>query len=403
MSNNSTTQPQDAIVIKGSWEDLLAQAHRAAANQSDEAIPLYEKVRNGLQRLPEKVRAANGGRLKDLEEEAAANLHVYLTQRERYDDALAALAHLEQIEDQDKRLGWHHRRAMVLALAGRNDESLAQLRALAESTDARLPDWGNLAMQYTRFQHFEEAEAVIDEAAAWVEQERQAGTHTGADPNEDTAYLANLRSIVAIAAGRFEEGVAAFEEAAALDPYYRDHPYLLYVRLMFHNQMELALPWFQRDKMHPIRAGLWQGIARKRMGEDEEARKRWQQTVKLVDEKTSNEEFIEAVLLHYYLGDQGGIGLSAVLRVLQSGGTQSPVLLFLAGLGWMLRGNSNTARTDLALAVARRKAAAESAKLPAELWQYGHDLLSEEDQQTIIEFFEPERYIPYQTAHEPHN
>jgi tetratricopeptide (TPR) repeat protein len=403
MSNSSAARSQAAIVIKGSWEDLLAQAHRAAANQSDEAIGLYEKVRNGLQRLPEKVRAANGGRLKELEEEAAANLHVYLTQRDRYDDALAALTHLEQVEEPDRRLGWQHRRAMVLALAGRKDESLAQLRRLAESPDGRLIDWGNLAMQYARFQQYEEAEAVIDEAAAWVEQARLAGTHTGANAKEESAYLANLRSIVAIAAGRFEEGVTHFEEAAALDPYYHEHPYLLYVRLMLHNQVGLALPWIQRDKTHPIRSGLWHGIALKRTGKDEEAHKRWQQTAKLINERTSDEEFVEAVLLYFYLGDQAWVGLNAVLRVLQSGGAQSAVPLFLAGLGWMLRGHHNTARTDLALAVARRKAAAESTKLPAELWQYCHDLLSEEDQQTISEFFETERYIPYRAAHEPHN
>lgn len=403
MSNSSTTRPQDALVIKGSWEDLLAQAHRAAANQADEAIQLYEKVRNGLHRLPEKVRNANDGRLKGLEEEAAANLHIYLTQRERYDEALDALTHLEQEADEDTRRGWQQRRAMVLALAAREDEALRQMRTLAEAADARLIDWGNLALQYARFQHYEQAEATIDEAAAWVEQARQAGTHIDTEPNEDAAYLANLRSIVAIAAGRYEEGVAHFEQAAALDPDYREHPYMLYTRLMFHNQLELALPWIQRDKTHPIRAGLWHGVALKRMGKAEEARKRWEQTARLIDEKTNNEEFIEAVLLFFYLGDKEGTGLNAVLRVLQEGGTQSPVLLFLAGLGWMVRGRINSARTDFALAVTRRRAAAEGTKLPAELWQHCHDLLSDEDQQRIVEFFQTERYVSDRASHEPDN
>jgi tetratricopeptide (TPR) repeat protein len=403
MSDRSTARPQNAPVIKGSWEDLLAQAHRAAANQSDEAIALYEKVRDGLQRLPEKVRAANEGRLKELAEEAAANLHVYLTQRERYDEALAALAYLEERADEETRLGWRQRRAMVLALAGRHEEALQQMRTLAESADGRLVDWGNLAIQYTRLHRFAEAEAIINEAIAWVEQARLAGTWTETEPAEDAAYLANLRSVLAIAAGRFAEGVAHYEESAELDPYYRERPYLLYVRLMFHDQMELALPWFQRDKLHPIRAGLWHGVALKRMGKPDEARKRWEQTARQVNEKTNNEEFVEAVLLYYYLGDEEGNGLSASLQVLQSGGTQSPVLFFLAGLGWMLRGNVKSARTNFAVALTRRKAVAESSKLPPELWQHCRDLLSEEDQEAIREFFETDRHPAERATHEADN
>jgi hypothetical protein len=63
------------------------------------------------------------------------------------------------------------------------------------------------------------------------------------------------------------------------------------------------------------------------------------------------------------------------------------VLLFLAGLGWMLRGNVKSARTNFALAVARRKANAEGVKLSAEVWQHCQDLLSEEQQAQIIEYF----------------
>jgi len=54
-------------------------------------------------------------------------------------------------------------------------------------------------------------------------------------------------------------------------------------------------------------------------------------------------------------------------------------------------GNLNSARTDLALAVTRRKAGAEGTKLPPEVWQYCRDLLSEEDQAKIVEYFQTER------------
>jgi hypothetical protein len=73
---------------------------------------------------------------------------------------------------------------------------------------------------------------------------------------------------------------------------------------------------------------------------------------------------------------------------LQSGGRQSWVLLFLAGLGWMVRDNLSNARSNFALAVSRRKAAAEGTKLSPEVWQHCRDLLNEADQQNIIEYFQ---------------
>src|SRR5690606_31583229 len=93
----ASSQSSQPPVIKGSWEDLLNQAHRAAANQNDEAIALYEKVRNGLQRLSAKQLSANQGHLQELLETAATNLHVYLTQQEQYDAALTSLDAVQQI------------------------------------------------------------------------------------------------------------------------------------------------------------------------------------------------------------------------------------------------------------------------------------------------------------------
>jgi tetratricopeptide (TPR) repeat protein len=387
----TTSSKEQQVVIKGSWEDLLNQAHRAAANQSDEAIVLYEKVRNGLQRFSAAQLAANDGRLHDLLEAAAANLHVYLTQRERYDEALDALVQLQAINEEEGRKAWQQRRAMVLAQAGRNAEALAELRDLATSPGAHLTDWGNLVMQSLRGKEFAQAAAIIDEATQWRTAQNEAEATTGTRLSaEDAAYLENLRCIVALAAGRYADGVTHFETAGRLDEYYRERPYLLYARLVFYNQLELALPWIQRDARHPIRASFWHGVVLKRQGKPEVARRQWEGVIRSITPQTDNEQFVELVLSFYYLGDQEGQGLNGVLRALQSGGVQSWVLLFLAGLGWMLRDSLNNARTNFTLAISRRKAQAEGTKLSAEVWQHCQDLLTAEQQAQIVDYFQTE-------------
>lgn len=399
MTNLSTpsasSQPPQPPVIKGSWEDLLGQAHRAAANQNDEAIALYEKVRNGLQRLPAKQRSANQGHLQELLETAATNLHVYLTQQEQYDAALASLDAVQQIIE-DEQNAWIQRRAMVLAQAGRNDEALKVLRDLAEAPEAKLTDWGNLVMQYAKLRQIEPAHAVIEEASQWVEQRHANGRTLDSTLAEDQGYLENLRCIIAIVAKDYQAGISHFEQAAALDPYYKERPHLLYARLIFHDQLDLALPWVQRDRNSLLRAGLWHGIILQRQGKEAEAARRWQQVTNTVNPQTDNEQFIELVLTFYYLGDREGMGLNGVLRALQSGGRQSWVLLFLAGLGWMVRDNLSNARSNFALAVLRRKAAAEGTRLSPEVWQHCRDLLSEDDQQKIVEYFQTDPNISAQ-------
>lgn len=390
MSTSSTPQ-SPPLVIKGSWEDLLAQAHRAAASQNDEAIALYEKVVHGLRRLPATQRRAQNNRLQELLKLAAANLHVYLTQRNRYEEALALLPLLQETAEGDEHKAWGQRAAMVYDLAGRGAEAVAQLYTLATDEDAKLTDWGNLVTYFIRTRQFDEAEHTIEEALQWSTREQEVGRTTYGSAAADAAYLENLRSLVALAQGHWEEGIEHYTRAAALDQDYKDQPHLLYARLMVYGQPELALRFIQRDSKHPLRASFWYGVALKRLGREDEARRQWEQSIKTLSPKTDNAQFVELVLTFFYLGDREGRGLNAVLQTLQSGGAKSWLLLFLAGLGWALRGNLNSARTNFALAVTRRKAGAEGAKLSVEVWQYCQDLLSEEVQAQLVDYFETEK------------
>lgn len=369
--------------IKGSWEDLLNQAHRLAGNHNDEAITTYEKVISGLQRLSPAQREANKGRLQELLKTATANLHVYLTSREMYEPALTRLYQLMALSTPEERAGWRQRAGMILAQAGRHDEAFAQLRTLTAAPDATLTDWGNLLTLYLRLHQPERAAEVLAQMADWQAQQTPAE-----GPEKPAAYLAYLQMLVATEREDYPTAIAHFSEAMRLDPDYRERQYLLYARLMFHHQTELALPYIQKDNRFPLRAGFWHGVALKRLGRPEEAQRPWQKVINALTPQTNNEEFAEIVLTFYYLGDPEGRGLGTVLRALQSGGTQSWVLFFLAGLGWLLRDNLNSARLNLALALNRRRAAAEGHLLSPEVWQYCQDLLTPEQQAEISEYFE---------------
>ena len=97
---------------------------------------------------------------------------------------------------------------------------------------------------------------------------------------------------------------------------------------------------------------------------------------------------MEFVLAHYYLGDPKGEALGGILRLLKEDRGASWELLFLAGLGWGLRGNLQDARANLSVAVTRRKAMADGAKLPYESWIHAKALLSEEVQAQLSSYFE---------------
>jgi tetratricopeptide (TPR) repeat protein len=387
-TTNRSSQPN--LVIKGSWQDLLARAHRAAANQNEEAIQHYLKVRDGLRRLPAEQLAAQNGRLQKLLETAAVNLHIFLTERQRYDDALDALTQVLEFVPAEDVSGWQLRRAMVLQQAERNDEAVQVLRGLITSDEVKPTDWGNLVMHHTRRKEFDQAAAVLAEMEAWYQQHPPSGDDQP-QREEVAAYVTNLRSIMSLAAGEYEAAVTWFERTIELDQDFLNHLDMLYARLLFYKQPELALPWIQRDRKRPMRAGFYHGLALRQMGKAEEAVRRWEQVVKSINEKTNNQEFFEIILTYFYLGDPEGTGLGAVLRVLQSDEKKSWIILTLAALGWMLRGNVQSARTDLAQALIRRRAAAEGALLSPELWQFFEDLLSPEAQQQVIEYFNTER------------
>ncbi len=99
-------------------------------------------------------------------------------------------------------------------------------------------------------------------------------------------------------------------------------------------------------------------------------------------------ELLELVLSHYYLGDEGGIGLGMVLDALRDQDNEFWGLFYLAGLGWAMRDDMTTARSDMKIAQMRRKSMAEGKRLPRHWWYFCTDLLTVEQQATMAEYFE---------------
>lgn len=377
--------------IKGSWEDLAQQAARLASTQNDEAIPLYEKLISRLRALPEATRLANQGRLQAIFRNAAINFHTYLTVRERYDAALDLIPLIEAIEGDAKREAWQYHKASVLYQAGRFDEAIAQLRARVE-TPADFPTvhWGQLAMMHVHIGQPEAGAQVLDEAVQWLEQKVASGEKSAAQGDEDRALLASLQAQVALERHDLAGAINYYERAILLDPYYDENLAILYIRMAQHGYAEAALPFILRDKQHAIRAGFWHGFVLKQLGKPTEAQRHWEKIAASDLAKTQERSLMEFVLAHYYLGDPKGEALGGILRLLKEDRGASWELLFLAGLGWGLRGNLQDARANLSVAVTRRKAMADGGKLSYESWIHAKALLSEEVQSQLSGYFETE-------------
>jgi tetratricopeptide (TPR) repeat protein len=376
--------------VKGSWEDLLTQAGRLAANQNDEALPIYEKLVTRLRALPAAQRQASKGRLQNLLKIATINYHTYLSTRERYDEALALIPGIQQLEDENNQDNWEYHAASLLYQAGRTEEALARLRTRIETPEAPVVNWGQLAMMYLRLHQADSADQTLEEMAQRIETERLAGQTSATQLGEEQALLAGLRANVALDRGDWSAATTYFDQATALDSYYKENPHILYIRLARQKQYETALRYIQNDHHHAVRSGFWHGYVLYHQDKNSEARRQWQKVIGIDVEKTKERSLMEFVLAHYYLGDPEAVALGGVIRLLKEERGASWELLYMAALGWALRGNVQDARANLTLAIVRRKALAEGTHLPHESWLHCQDLLSAELQAQLAEYFEPE-------------
>jgi len=384
---------KEPIIIKGSWEDLLQQAQQLVTQQNDEAIPLFEKIVQRLRKLPAAQRMANNERLQNILLQATFQLQAYLTMRERYDEALAILTDAESLVEEAAVNALRYQQIQILLMAERTEEAVSRLRAIATAADADISDWGALATQYIRLQRLDEAERTIAEATVWVETQETSDELDDESREEYHSYLADLRSDLAMAQGKWEEAEAFYVQALVQNPLYKQNLHLHYMRLLQYGQPERALPYLQRDQQHPIRAGFWQGVALYRLGRTAEAEQQWQKVIKIDVRNNQEQSFSEMVLTHYYLGDKERIGLSVVLQMLQESRQYNWQALFLAGIGWAIQGRLDNAEANFQVAVNQRRMAAQGKLLPRMVWGYCLDLLDVEQQGHLAKYFDTEGVV----------
>ncbi len=383
-------RPDEATAppLKGSWEAILQEAQELAANQNDAAIPLFDKLIKRLSKLAESKRRAHDGRLQQIFTVAAVNAQSYLTLRGRYDDALAVLEQLTEIGDEHEEAYAEFQRGLILLMAERNEEALVAVRQRTEREDTDIADWGQLVITHLRLGQIEAAIAAVEETAAWMEREFELGIVGPEEQPEWRGYVATLWADIALRQRDWEAATQHFDRALALDEMYQNNPHLFYTSLMQAEQPALALRYIKQDREHPIRQNFWMGVAHRRLGEEEQAQAAWQRVLTVDLEKSEEPSFSEYVLTHYYLGDKERIGLGNILRILQEDRRYDWQTLFLAGLGWAIQDDLDSASTNLQFSVNQRRTAAMGKELPYQTWTYCLDLLDEAAQQRLSKYFE---------------
>ena len=167
--------------IKGSWEERLQTAQRLAANYNDDAIAIFDMLITRLKKMPKTQRLAANGRLQNILMQASVDLHSYLTMREKYVQALGVLdGIIDELPYEDAQR-WDSHGASILLQAGRPDDAVARLRAIAERPESDLDEWAELVSMQMRIEALDDAEATLGEMEAWIE-ERYAGDESRGSP-----------------------------------------------------------------------------------------------------------------------------------------------------------------------------------------------------------------------------
>jgi hypothetical protein len=377
------TDAPSTPIIKGSWEDLLLQAQQLAARQDDAAIAIYRRLVDRLSALPPAQRMAADERLQNVMRQAAVDMQYYLTYRDRYAEALAVNEQVRALLAEGERRAFERHAAAIRMQAGEIDGALADLRALAEG---ELDPWGDALFAALDKRRWADTDLAIQGAEAYVNRVHRENM-ASEEAKRDQAFVAYLRARLAAGRRQGREALAWFQHAGTLDPFYRRHPQYLYTHLVDVGAYDEAQTLIRSDQEVLIRTAFWQGIIHFRTGKSAEAQAAWRKAVEAELPEDGNVDYLELVLARYYLGDHDGIGLASVLRAIN----EDPGfwgLFYLAGLGWAMRNDLTAARSNMQLALVRRKSLAEGRKLARTWWPFCAELLDAEKQAHIQEFFE---------------
>jgi tetratricopeptide (TPR) repeat protein len=384
----ATPQRPGLPPIKGSWEDLHAQAQQHARNFNDDAIPLYERVFNGLLRLSPAARGAGDNRLYNLMMTAGVELQGYFNLRDRYEDSLAVIDKMLAVVSAVDRPQIVELKSDVLLQAERGEEAIALLRELANSDDADAGDWGQMVSAYIRMKEPEKALPVVDEMDKWVETKIGDGVITGQEITETRYYQERLRFASLLESGRIEEAVTLFDQLYAVDGAEAISPHLLYTHLFLHGRYREALRYIDRDQTRQVRAAFWRGLTYHHMGEDARARRIWQDALDKEFVRADVDSMIEHILTLFYLGDPQGEGLQLMLAAQREQIRLSWIIFMLTGIGWLLRGDEKAAHSNFKIAISQIKSMGEGKTLAHQYWRFVQDLIPAERAARFAHYFD---------------
>jgi len=388
--NTATPQRTAPKPLKGSWEDLYAQAQQLARNSNDEAVPIYQRVFNGLVALPPAARAAGENRLYNLMMTTGVEMQGYLNLRDRYDESLAVTDKLLTVAAEVDKPQLIELKSDVLLQAGHGDEAIALLHELVESQDADAGDWGRIVAANIRLKQPQNVFAVVEEMGTWIDKKVAEGVLEGADASEVRYYQERLRGAALLELGRFDEVEAIFNHLFPLGGADAFSPHLLYTRLVGAGLLDEALPYIDRDQARPVRAAFWRGLVYRYKGENSKATRTWQAALK--DEVVSGDtaSIVEHILTRYYLGDPQGEGVELMLRAQREQTRISWMIFLLTGLGWIVRKDNNAAHSNLRLALAQVKSMGEGKVLPRQYWRFVQDLAPADGLSQFAQYFDTE-------------
>jgi len=386
--NTATPQQTAPRPIKGSWEDLHNQAQQLARNSNDDAIPIYQRIFNGLAALPPAARAAGDNRLYNLMMTVGVEMQGYLNLRERYEESLAITDKLLTLAAEVDRPQLVELKSDVLLQAGHGEEAVALLHELVESADADTGDWGRIVAAHIRNKEPEKIFAETDAMASWIEQKAEVGALEGEELAEARYYQERLRGAALLELGRFDEVVEIFDHLYPLGGSDAFSPHLLYTRLVGAGLYDQALEYISRDQARPARAAFWRGLVYRYMGDQANATKTWQAAMKDEVLRGDQESIVEHLLTRFYLGDPQGEGLEMMLRAQREQTRISWMIFLLTGLGWIVRGDDNAAHSNFRLAVAQVKSMGEGKVMPRQYWRFVQDLTPADRLAQFAQYFD---------------
>jgi tetratricopeptide (TPR) repeat protein len=311
--------------LRDSYEGILGQAQMAQrAGNVESAIHLYRRLFERLARLNEQLLDRRPD-LRTMYLQAGQELIELLRSEGRYAEAYQAKSRLAaahpHLADE-----WRSDLATLRIAKGEVDAGLGELRTWAEQDAGEPRGWLKLGTEARIEGRFTESEVALNLALETCSTDQDlADTH-----------IQRFRLFKDM--GKFDDAIAAWEEAVMHDPDKAVSVQQVYTMLTDAGRYSQAREYVKRDP-NPLRAGLQQGLIASLTGDTTRAGEEWRAVAQRdpLEFENGHDCWTEAVLR---LGDPEP-ALEGLQELLAEGPT--PRLLTLSGIAWAMRGDAELA------------------------------------------------------------